>query len=179
MRIVSLAAAVPAFALAGVVQAQEFKAGATVYGKAGEPVGAVVSSDADTLTVEAPDGFTFGLPKAGFQADGDRIVGAWTKAEIDAAVEEQRAAAPVKADASTAAAGAPVRSKDGASLGVVASTVVEADRLKTVMIKPQGEEPEYGLPGGAFTVQDGALVAAWTKAEIDQARGASAQTGGR
>lgn len=174
MRLFSAAAAVSALALAGAAQAQDFKTGATVVGKAGEPVGTVVSADQDTLTVKAADGATFGLPKAGFSVDGETVKAAWTKAEIDTAVAQQRAAAGAKADATNATAGLIVRAKDGAELGTVASTVVDAGQLKTVMIKPAGEGAEYGLPGGAFTVQNGALVAAWTKTEIDQARGASA-----
>lgn len=175
MRKFSVAAAVAASVFfTGAVSAQEFNAGAAIVGKSGEPVGAVVSVDGDTLTVKAQDGSTFGLPKAGFSLDGEVVRAAWTKAEIDQAVAQQRAAAGVKADLTNAAPGLAVRSKDGAELGIVASTVAEGGQLKTVMIKPAADGAEYGLPGAAFTLKDGALVAAWTKAEIETARGASA-----
>jgi hypothetical protein len=170
------AAAVAALSLAGAAFAQEIKVGAPIVGKAGEPVGTVASVDADTVTVAAPDGSTFGLPAAGFKADGDTVTAAWTRAEIDQAVAQQRAAAGVKADASNVTAGQAVRGKDGAEVGTVASTVVEGGALKTVMIKG-ADGTEFGLPAGALTLEGGALVAAWTKAEIDQARGAAAAPG--
>lgn len=175
MRMYSVTAAVAALVLlAGAASAQEFKAGATIVGKAGEPVGTVLSVDDDTLTIKAQDGSSFGLPKAGFSLEGETVKAAWTKAEIDQAFAQQQAAAGVPADVGNATVGLAVRSKDGADLGTVASTVNEGGQLKTVMLKPAGEGAEYGLPGGAFTLKDGVLVAAWTKVEIDQARGATA-----
>lgn len=170
------AAAVAALSLAGAAFAQEIKVGASIVGKTGEPVGTVVSVDAETVTVKAADGSTFGLPAAGFTAGGDKVTAAWTKSEIDQAVAQQRAAAGVKADASNVTAGLAVRGKNGAEVGTVASTVVEAGALKTIMIKG-ADGAEFGLPAGGFTVKDGAVVAAWTKAEIDQARGATASAG--
>lgn len=175
MRLFSLSA-LAALSLAGAAFAQEIKVGASIVGKAGEPVGTVASVDADTVTVKAADGTTFGLPAAGFKVDGDKVAAAWSKAEIEQAVAQQRAAAGVKADATNVTAGLAVRGKDGAEVGTVASTVVEAGALRTIMIKG-ADGAEFGLPAGGFTVKDGAVVAAWTKAEIDQARGATATSG--
>lgn len=166
--------ALAAFALAGAAFAQsQIKVGSPIVGKAGEAVGTVASVDGDTISVKAADGSTFGLPAAGFTADGDKVIAAWSKAEIDQAVARQRTDAGVKADAGNVTAGLTVRSRDGAELGTVGSAVVDGGRLKTVMIKG-ADGVEFGLPGDAFTVRDGALVAAWTKAEIDKARAGGA-----
>lgn len=75
----------------------------------------------------------------------------------------------MNADAVNVTTGLAVRSRDGVDLGTVASTVIEGGQLKTVMIKG-ADGVEFGLQGGAFTVKEGAVVAAWSKAEIDKAR---------
>lgn len=176
--VLALASALSLFGAA--VSAQTgFTAGAPVTGSGGEPIGVVQSEDGDVLFIRRPDGSSFGLPKAGFRVEGAGVVAAWSRAEIEQAVAAQAPAEPqgVLADTASVRAGMAVRGDGGAAVGAVADLVLEGSALKTVMIKPSDGGPVFGLPGGSFRVVDGALVSAWTKQEIDQARGPALAAG--
>lgn len=83
-------------------------------------------------------------------------------------------AAPAPATPVTVKAGAVVRDSAGVSLGTVDQAMLdEGGGLKAVAIR-SSEGEVYALPAAGFTVQGEAVVAAWTKDQIEQARKAQA-----
>ena len=148
----------PAAALAQVA------AGATVYGPQGGEVGTVVSVDNGTVLVDtgvhkAP------LPENAFGKGDKGPTITVTKAQIDAMMDEQIAAANAKRDAALVAGAAVVTAK-GAPAGSIKS--VEGDAV--VLESPSGA---VALKREHFAVDaQGALMALFTADQIATAAGA-------
>ncbi|MGN3973776.1 hypothetical protein [Tsuneonella sp. SYSU-LHT278] len=151
-------ALLPAAALAQVA------AGATVYGPQGGEVGTIVSIEGgtvmlDTGTYKAP------LPENAFGKSDKGPTITVTKAQIDAMMAEQVAAANAKRDAALVAGAAVVTAK-GAPAGTIKS--IEGDAI--VLESPSGA---VALKREHFAVDaQGALMALFTADQIAAAASA-------
>lgn len=151
-------ALLPAAALAQVA------AGATVYGPQGGEVGTIVSIEGgtvmlDTGTYKAP------LPENAFGKSDKGPTITVTKAQIDAMMAEQVAAANAKRDAALVAGAAVVTAK-GAPAGTIKS--IEGDAI--VLESPSGA---VALKREHFAVDaKGALMALFTADQIAAAASA-------
>lgn len=159
----AVAAALATAGLSSAAFAQDVAAGATVYGPEGNVVGTVVSVADGVVTLDT------GAHKAPLPADafgkGDKgPTITVTKAQIDAMIEEQLAAANAQRDAALVA-GAAVASANGAALGTVTS--VEGD---AVVVETADGPVELKREHFAVNPQ-GALMALFT---VDQIKAAAA-----
>ena len=156
----ALAAAIP-----GVAFAQDLAVGATVTGPEGQVVGTIETIADGVVTVNT------GKHKAPLPADafGKGEAGPTitvTKAQLEAMLDEQLAAAAAQRDAALVA-DAAVASAAGAPLGTIKSVDGDAVVLQTA-IGPVALKREHFAVDGA-----GVLVALFTAEQIKAAAGAS------
>jgi len=150
----SLALASPAFA-----QADGFTVGAQVLDSSGNPVGTVTAVSGDAVTVKT-DKIEANLGKASFaQQDGKLYIG-MTQAELNAAVEKDKAAAEA-----SLAVGAPVKDSAGASAGTIEAIDAEFVTLKLASGKSV-RIPRSGIAGSA----NGAVIGL-TAADLEKSAG--------
>lgn len=152
-------AATLATALAGTAFAQDV--GETVYGPEGNAVGTVVSNadgvvTLDTGTHKAP------LPVSAFGKGDKGPTITVTKAQIDAMIEEQLAAAAAQRDAALVA-GAAVASAKGAPLGTVKSVDGDAVVVETAEGPVELKREHFAVDAA------GALMALFTVEQIEDA----------
>lgn len=144
---VSLAMAGPAFAQAG-----GFTVGAEVLDSSGGAVGTVTAINGDVVTVKT-DKLDANLAKGSFaQQDGKLYIG-MTQAELNAAIEKDKAAA----DASLAV-GSAVKDSAGASAGTIEAIDAEFVTLKLASGKSV-RLPRNGIAGSATGAVVGVAVA--------------------
>lgn len=144
---VSLAMAGPAFAQAG-----GFTVGAEVLDSSGGAVGTVTAINGDVVTVKT-DKLDANLAKGSFaQQDGKLYIG-MTQAELNAAIEKDKAAA----DASLAV-GSAVKDSAGASAGTIEAIDTEFVTLKLGSGKSV-RLPRNGIAGSATGAVVGVAVA--------------------
>lgn len=151
------AATFPAAALAQVT------AGAKVYGPQGGEVGTVVSVDAGVVTVDtgthkAP------LPQDAFGKSDKGPTITVTKAQLDAMMAEQLAAANAARDAKLVA-GAAVASPKGAALGTIKSVEGDAVVLDSSAGAVSLKREHFALDA------QGALIALFTAEQVAAAAG--------
>ncbi|WP_374405086.1 hypothetical protein [Pelagerythrobacter sp.] len=157
-------AAVAAAGLATAAHAQDVTVGATVYGPEGNPVGTVESVangvvTLDTGTHKAP------LPTNAFGTSENGPTITVTKAQLDAMIAEQMAAANAQRDTALVAA-APVLTADNQPLG----TVKSVNGNTVIVTRAEGD---VNLLREHFAVnQAGQLMVLFTDAQIDQAAAA-------
>lgn len=160
------AAALATAAVSGAALAQDVAAGVSVYGPDGTVVGTVESvADGvvtlDTGTHKAP------LPADAFGTGDKGPTITVTKAQIDAMVSEQLAAAAAQRDGALVA-GAAVTSADGSPLGSVTSVDGDAVVVET-------EDGPVAMKREHFAVDaNGALMALFTAEQIEAAAAAEA-----
>ena len=165
----ALVAALAAAGMSGAAFAQDVAAGATVYGPEGNVVGTIETVTDGVVTLDtgkhkAP------LPANAFGKSDKGPTITVTKAQIDAMIDEQLAAAAAQRDAALAQ-GAAVATADGQALGVVKS--VEGDDI--VVERAAGP---VALKREHFAVdQSGALMALFTTAQIEAAVAGAAAGG--
>lgn len=134
---VSLALAGPAFAQAG-----GFTVGTQVLDSSGNPVGTVTAVKGDIVTVKT-DRLDANLGTASFaQQDGKLYIG-MTQAELNAAVEKDKAAAEA-----SLAVGAPVKDSAGSEAGTIEAIDTEFVTLKLASGKSI-RIPRSGIAGSA------------------------------
>lgn len=161
-------AAVAAAGLATAAYAQDVTVGATVYGPDGAQVGTVESVangvvTVDTGTHKAP------LPANAFAEGENGPIVSVNKADLDAMIAEQLAAANAQRDAALVEAAAVVTA-DNQPLGVVKS-ITGNDIIVT-----RGEG-DVSLLREHFAVnQTGQLMVLFTNAQLDQAAAAATQS---
>ena len=133
----SLALAAPAFAQAG-----GFSVGAQVLDSSGNPVGTISAVNGDVVTVKT-DKIEANLGTASFaQQDGKLYIGL-TQAELNAAVEKDKAAAEA-----SLVVGAPVKDSAGAAAGTIEAIDAEFVTLKLASGKSV-RLPRNGIAGSA------------------------------
>lgn len=160
-------AAIAAAGIATAAHAQDVTVGATVYGPEGNSVGTIESVADGVVTVDtgkhkAP------LPANAFGQGENGPTITVTKAQLDAMLDEQIAAANAKRDAALVATAAVVTA-DNQPLGVVKSV----DGNTVIVTAEQGD---LNLLREHFAVnQSGQLMVLFTDAQLDQA--VAAQTG--
>ena len=163
--------AVAAAGLATAAHAQNVTAGATVYGPEGNPVGTIESVANGVVTVDtgkhkAP------LPTSAFGKSEQGPTITVTKAQLNAMLDEQIAAANAKRDAALVET-ATVITADNQPLGIVKSI----DGNTVIVSRSEGD---VNLLREHFAVNpSGRLMVLFTDAQLDQAvaaQTASAQT---
>jgi len=133
----SLALAGPAYAQAG-----GFTPGTQVLDSSGNPVGTVTAINGDVVTVKT-DKLDANLGKASFaEQDGKLYIG-MTQAELNAAVEQDQAAA-----AASLAVGAPVKDSAGGEAGTIEA--IDADFVTLKLASGKSIRiPRSGIAGSA------------------------------
>jgi len=147
----------PAFAQAG----GGFVIGAQVTDPQGAPVGTVTAINGNVVTVKT-DKAEANLDKSSFTAHEGKLLVGMTQAELNAAIEKDKAAA----DASLAV-GAAVKDSAGASAGTIEAIDAEFVTLKL----PSGKSvriPRSGIAGSASGAVIG-LTAAQLEAQVGAA----------
>ena len=141
--------AIAPLAPAAAQQADGFAVGAQVLDTAGNPVGTVSAVNGDVVTVKT-DKLDANLAKGSFaQQDGKLFVGL-TQAELNAAVEKDKAAAEA-----SLAVGKPIKDSAGTEVGAIEAIDAEFVTLKLKSGKSV-RVPRSGVAGGA----NGAVVGA-------------------
>ena len=149
----SLALAAPVYAQA----AGGFEVGAQVLDSSGNPVGTVLAVNGDVVTVKT-DKVEANLGKASFaQQDGKLYIG-MSQAELNAAVEKDKAAAEA-----SLAVGAAVKDSAGAAAGTIEAIDAEFVTLKLASGKSV-RLPRNGIAGSANGAVVGVTVADLEKA---------------
>lgn len=144
---VSLALASPAFAQAG-----GFTVGTQVLDSSGNPVGTVTAVSGDVVTVKT-DKLDANLGKASFaEQDGKLYIG-MTQAELNAAIEKDKAAAEA-----SLAVGAEVKDSAGASAGTIEAIDAEFVTIKLASGKSV-RIPRAGIAGSSNGAVIGLTVA--------------------
>jgi preprotein translocase subunit YajC len=149
---VALASA--SLALAGPAFAQEggFTVGAQVLDGSGNPVGTISAVNGDVVTVKT-DKVDANLGKASFaQQDGKIYIG-MTQAELNAAVEKEKAAAEA-----SLAVGSEVKDSAGATAGTIEAIDAEFVTIKLASGKSV-RLPRNGIAGSANGAVIGLTVA--------------------
>lgn len=162
----AVAAALATAAVSGAAFAQEVAAGATVYGPEGQAVGTVETVADGVVTLDT------GKHKAPLPADafgkGDKgPTITVTKAQLDAMIDEQLAAAAAQRDAALVE-GAAVATADGQALGVVKSVAGDAVVVERAAGPVELKREHFAV------AQTGNLMALFTAAQIDAAVAAAA-----
>jgi len=138
----SLAIAGPAYA-----QADGFTVGAQVLDSSGNSVGTVTAVSGDVVTVKT-DKLDANLGKASFANQDGKLYIGMSQAELNAAVEKDKAAAEA-----SLAVGAPVKDSAGAAAGSIEAIDAEFVTLKLASGKSV-RLPRNGIAGSA----NGAVV---------------------
>lgn len=148
----ALALTAPAFALAG-----GFTVGTQVLDSSGNAVGTVSAVNGDVVTVKT-DKVEANLGKASFaEQDGKLYVGL-TQAELNAAVEKDKAAAEA-----SLVVGAPVKDSAGAAAGTIEA--IDADYVTLKLASGKSIRlPRTGIAGSANGAVIGLTVADLEKA---------------
>jgi preprotein translocase subunit YajC len=149
-----VAFAVASLAIAGPAAAQtdSFAVGAQVLDSSGNPVGTISAINGDVVTVKT-DKLDANLGKASFaQQDGKLYIG-MTQADLNAAVEKDKAAAEA-----SLAVGAAVKDSAGASAGTIEAIDAEFVTLKLASGKSV-RLPRAGIAGSASGAVVGATLA--------------------
>ena len=160
------AAAIAAASLATAAYAAEVTVGATVYGPEGNPVGTVESVADGVVTLDtgkhkAP------LPTSAFGEGETGPTITVTKAQLDAMLDEQIAAANAQRDAALVAMAAVV-SADGQAAGTIDS--IEGDAI--ILARPGGK---VSLLREHFAVDaNGQLMVLYTVQQLDATIAAAA-----
>jgi len=156
-----LAAALAATPIAA--QASAIEAGATVYGPEGNEVGKIASVTDGVATLDTgKHQVPLGLDSFGQGATGPTIT--VTKAQLNAMMDEQLAAAAARRDAALVE-GAALVSADAQPAGMIKSIDTDAD-----IVVVERETGLVSLKREHFAVDaNGALMALFTLAQIDSA----------
>jgi preprotein translocase subunit YajC len=141
----------PAFAQA----ASGFTVGAQVTDANGGPVGTVTAVNGDIVTIKT-DKFETNLSKSSFADSEGKLLVGMTQAELNAAIEKDKAAAEA-----SLASGAPVNDSSGASAGTIEAIDGEFVTLKLASGKTV-RIPRSGIAGSA----NGAVIGL-TAAELE------------
>ena len=141
-------------ALAGPVLAQAggFTVGAQVLDSSGNPVGTVTGINGDVVTVKT-DKVEANLGKASFALQDGKLFVGLTQAELNAAVETDKAAAEA-----SLAVGAEVKDSAGASAGTIEAIDAEFATIKLASGKSV-RIPRAGIAGSANGAVIGLTVA--------------------
>jgi hypothetical protein len=142
--IASLALSGPAFA-----QTDGFAVGAQVLDSSGNPVGTVTAVNGEVVTVKT-DKLDASLGKASFASQDGKLYIGMTQAELNAAVEKDKAAAEA-----SLVVGAAVKDGAGAAVGTIEAIDAEFVTLKLASGKSV-RLPRSGVAGSA----NGAVVGA-------------------
>lgn len=143
--------------------------GALVNGPEGNAVGTITevangTAIIDTGTHKVP------VPFANIGKDANGAAIGVTKAQLDAMVEEQLAAAVARRDAALVA-GAAVATADGQALGTI--TTIEGDNIVVTRV---GSDTKVTLPREYLDATDTGLSARLTMQQIDEASAATPTT---
>ncbi len=144
---VALASAALALAGSAYAQADGFSVGAQVLDSGGNPVGTVTAVSGDVVTVKT-DKLDANLGKASFANQDGKLYIGMSQAELNAAVEKDKAAAEA-----SLAVGAPVKDSAGAAAGSIEAIDAEFVTLKLASGKSV-RLPRNGIAGSA----NGAVV---------------------
>jgi hypothetical protein len=137
-------------------------AGATIYDPQGNVVGTIETMSADAVIVNTGAN-KVALPPDSIGSNEKGLVVSVTKADLDAAADQQQAAAKAQLQAMLVA-GTAVNSSDGQPVG----TITVADPQYVTVTTSQGIEVK--LPANAFTTsQTGGLMIAMTAANFNAA----------
>jgi len=149
---VAFAAASLALAGPAVAQSDAFAVGAEVLDGSGNPVGTISAINGDVVTVKT-DKLDANLGKASFaQQDGKLYIG-MTQAELNAAIEKDKAAAEA-----SLAVGSPVKDGAGAAVGTIDAIDAEFVTIKLASGKAV-RLPRSGIAGSASGAVVGASLA--------------------
>ena len=163
MKIAKLALAAIALSATPALAQSGVSVGATVYGPQGNPVGEIVTVDGGQVIVDTgKHKVPLQLEAYGQGEKGPTIT--VTRAQLDAMMDEQLAAAAAKRDAALVA-GAPVKTADGADLGTIAT--VDGDNI--VINRDGNASNKVTLLREHFDALDTGLTARLTAAQIDAA----------
>ena len=144
---VALASAALALAGPAYAQADGFTVGAQVLDSSGNSVGTVTAVSGDVVTVKT-DKLDANLGKASFANQDGKLYIGMSQAELNAAVEKDKAAAEA-----SLAVGAPVKDSAGAAAGSIEAIDAEFVTLKLASGKSV-RLPRNGIAGSA----NGAVV---------------------
>jgi hypothetical protein len=144
----------PAFAQAG----SGFTVGAQVTDANGGPVGTVTAVNGDIVTIKT-DKFETNLSKSSFAEQGGKLLVGMTQADLNAAIEKDKAAAEA-----SHAVGAPVKDSAAASAGTIEAIDGEYVTLKLASGKSV-RLPRTGIAGSANGAVIG-LTAADLEAQV-------------
>lgn len=136
--------------------------GATVFGPQGNPVGTIENVAGGIATVNTGTNMA-PLPVNAFGPGENGPTITVTQAQLNSLIEQQLAAAAQQRDAALVV-GAPVMTADNQQLGTV--DTIEGDNI-TLARMPQGDK--FTLARDYFVVEDGALMARLTAAQVDEA----------
>ena len=150
----SLALAGPAFAQTG-----DFTVGAEVLDTSGNAVGTVTAVNGDVVTVKT-DKLDANLAKASFASQDGKLYIGMTQAELNTAIEEDKAAAEA-----SLVVGAAVKDSAGASAGTIDAIDAEFVTLKLESGKSV-RIPRAGIAGSA----NGAMIGL-TSADLEASAG--------
>jgi hypothetical protein len=139
---VALASAALALAGPAYAQADGFAVGAQVLDSSGNPVGTVTAVSGDVVTVKT-DKLDANLGKASFANQDGKLYIGMSQAELNAAVEKDKAAAEA-----SLAVGAPVKDSAGAAAGSIEAIDAEFVTLKLASGKSV-RLPRNGIAGSA------------------------------
>jgi len=159
---VALASASLALSSVAPAQAQSaggFAIGAQVLDTSSNPVGTIVAVKGDVVTVRT-DKVEAHLGKASFAQQGGKLYIGNTQAELNALVEQEKAAAEA-----SLAVGKPVKGPQGAEVGTIEAIDADYATLKLTSGKSV-RIPRSGLVGSA----SGAVIG-MTAADIEAAAG--------
>ena len=146
--------------------AASITAGTQVLDAKGGVVGTVTSVDQATVTVKT-DRHQAALPRASFTPDKGKLLFPMTRAELNAAVDQQ-----IAQSAAMLVAGAAVKSSDGVSVGSIESIDSEFATIKLTS-EQTVQVPRSGISGTANGVIIG-VTAAQLEAQVGGSAGGAA-----